>query len=177
MKCPNCKTSELTAFTLNGVQVHTCNSCHGFWFTRNEFEGMKDKIPEDAWLDLDLWDDKEKLVAKQSDRICPACSVPLYSLDWDNSHIVIGICKKCNGIWLDRGEFEKVLKYIDDTADLDILTKYKDTLKKKIKEIFTGPKHLIPEIHDVFTVLNMFQYKFMVANPKLSEELVNRPTL
>ncbi len=177
MKCLNCKTNELTVFTLNGVQVHTCDSCRGFWLSKNELEVLKDKIPSDAWVDLDIWDDSEKIKATQSNKICPVDNNALSSLDWDNSHIVIDICKKCNGIWLDRDEFQKVVKYIDDTADRDILYKYKETLKKQIEEIFTGPKHVTTEIHDVLTVLNMFQYKLMVQSPKLGDTLVNIPVV
>jgi Zn-finger nucleic acid-binding protein len=177
MKCPNCEIHGLTAFNLNGVQVHTCHSCHGFWITKNELEKIKDKIPDDAWVDLDLWNDKEKSIAKQSKKVCPVCNVSLYSFDWDNSHVIVDMCKKCNGIWLGRGEFEKAVQYIKDTADSEILDEYGKTLETKIKEVFTGPHHVIKEIHDVLTLLNMFQYKLLVQHPKIAQDLINIPAV
>jgi Zn-finger nucleic acid-binding protein len=173
MKCPNCKINELTASTINSTQVYTCDVCKGLWFTKNELENIKDKIPQDAWFDLDIWDDKEKISSKESDKECPVCKLSLYSIDWDDSKIVIDLCKNCNGIWLDNGEFKKVIQYIKDTADLDILNKYGETLKQQVKEVFNDPKHMISEIHDVLTLLNMFQYKFMVESPLLAEHLIN----
>jgi uncharacterized protein len=177
MKCPNCKTEDLAAFKINDVHVHTCEICHGFWIAKDELEQIKDKIPSDAWFHIDIWDDKNKAVAKGSDKICPVCSSSLYSVDWDNSHLILELCKICNGIWLDRGEFKKVNQYIKDTADDQILHNYRKTLEKQLEEVFTGPKHLVGEIHDVLTVLNLFRYKFMVQNPKLANDLINIPVI
>jgi Zn-finger nucleic acid-binding protein len=177
MKCPNCQSDTLVTAGLSNIQVHTCNTCHGYWITRKELEVIKDRIPQDAWFDLDIWDDSEKMKATKSDKICPVDNIPLSSLEWDNSHIVIEVCIKCNGIWLDRGEFKKVVKYIDDTANDEILFDYKNTLGKKIEEVFTGPQHVIKEVHDVWSVLNMFGYKLMAQEPELGKALVNSPII
>ena len=171
MKCPYCKTHDLTSCKVNDTQVHTCETCRGLWLTRTELEEIKDKIPNDAWFDLDVWDDKEKLKAQRTHEICPVCNVPLHSLDWDDSRIVITLCAKCNGIWLDRGQFEKVIDYIKQEANLDILDKYGATLKTKIQELFTGPKHLKDELFDVWIFLNMFQYKLVGKYPNLTAAL------
>jgi len=176
MKCPNCK-AELTAFKLDGVQVHVCDACRGFWLTRDELQKIKNKIPDDAWFDLDIWDDKEKMAAKKSDNICPVCNISLYSLDWDNSRVVIELCKQCNGVWVGREDFNKIVSYIDQEADKEVLFKYKDTLKTKVHEVFTGPKHLVKEVHDVLTFLNMFKYKMIVQDPRLTNDLINLPQI
>ena len=174
MKCPNCKTQELTPYKINGVEIHVCQSCHGFWLTKDQLEGVKGKIDNktDAWLDLDLWNDNEKMAAKPIDAICPVCVTPLYSLDWDNSHIVIKMCKKCNGIWLDHGDMKKLIEYIKMEANAELLNEYGKVLKEKIKDVFTGKKGLGHEIHDVWTVLDMLQYKMMVQDPNLTKALL-----
>ena len=172
MKCPHCKAQELVSYKLNGIEIHVCHTCNGFWLAKKELEGIKDKIPDDAWFDLDLWNDNEKLLAKPSDQICPVCNVSMHSLDWDDSNIIISICKKCNGIWLEHGQMKKVIQYIKDEADLDLLNKYGATLEQQLKEVFTGPKSLPHELHDVWTVLNMFQYKIMAQNPNVTAALM-----
>jgi Zn-finger nucleic acid-binding protein len=40
-------------------------------------------------------------------RICPACGATLVNLDRDG--ILIDRCPECRGVWLDRGELEKLL--------------------------------------------------------------------
>jgi len=172
MKCPICKTTELTEHKLNGVTLHTCSSCRGFWLTKSEMEGIKDKIPYEAWFDLDLWSEKEKLVAKKSSSVCPVDQTPLSSLDWDNSHITLKICGKCGGIWLDHGEMKKVIDYIEHEADSDLMTKYWTVLKEKVGEVFTGHEGLGHEIHSVWTVLNMLEYKMMAQNPSMTNALM-----
>jgi Zn-finger nucleic acid-binding protein len=176
MKCPHCKTVDLATYDINDVKIHACYTCHGFWFAKSELEKVKDEMPQDAWFDLDIWDDKEKTVAKQNAKICPTCNVSLWSLDWDNSHVIIDICKKCNGVWLEHGEFKKVMDYIRNEANIDILYKYRKTLEKKIEEVFDGKeKPLMSEIHDLFTFMNMFNYRMMVVEPELGKMLVNIP--
>lgn len=39
---------------------------------------------------------------------CPACNVPLVMSD--RSGVEIDYCPKCRGIWLDRGELDKVIE-------------------------------------------------------------------
>jgi Zn-finger nucleic acid-binding protein len=38
---------------------------------------------------------------------CPRCQSPLHEIDRDG--ITIDRCDRCRGIWLDRGELEKLL--------------------------------------------------------------------
>lgn len=40
-------------------------------------------------------------------RICPACGATLVNMDRDG--ILIDRCPDCRGVWLDRGELEKLL--------------------------------------------------------------------
>ena len=39
---------------------------------------------------------------------CPKCNLPMKKLT--KQKVTIDICKKCEGMWLDKGEMEKLLK-------------------------------------------------------------------
>lgn len=39
---------------------------------------------------------------------CPQCQVPLVITD--RQHIEIDFCPECRGVWLDRGELDKILE-------------------------------------------------------------------
>ena len=39
---------------------------------------------------------------------CPRCSIKMEKLKKGN--VVIDVCKKCGGMWLDKGEIEKLVK-------------------------------------------------------------------
>ena len=48
---------------------------------------------------------------------CPACDVELQIAD--RQGIEIDYCPKCRGVWLDRGELEKLLSAVaEDRADV-----------------------------------------------------------
>ncbi len=46
--------------------------------------------------------------------ICPICNVEL--LMTERKGIEIDYCPKCRGIWLDRGELEKIIEKSDTTT-------------------------------------------------------------
>lgn len=53
---------------------------------------------------------------------CPRCANPLR--EQERSDILIDVCPKCRGVWLDRGELEKIVAlerraYDDDDDDDD----------------------------------------------------------
>jgi hypothetical protein len=53
-------------------------------------------------------DKKEKIVKIYGEElfICPRCKVKMEKLKKNN--VIIDVCKKCKGMWLDHGEMEKL---------------------------------------------------------------------
>lgn len=43
-----------------------------------------------------------------SEMVCPICAVPLVMSD--RQGIEIDYCPKCRGVWLDRGELDKIIE-------------------------------------------------------------------
>lgn len=39
---------------------------------------------------------------------CPVCNIPL--LMTDKQGVEVDYCQKCRGVWLDRGELEKIIE-------------------------------------------------------------------
>lgn len=71
------------------------------YFRRKEEEliqKMKAKIEEEKTKDLNL--------------DCPKCDGHLYETEYEN--IVIDVCDKCSGVWLDSGELTLVVDSEDD---------------------------------------------------------------
>lgn len=66
---------------------------------------------------------------------CPVCNVDL--LISDKQGIEIDYCPKCRGIWLDRGELDKIIersvKDEDQIKDRDFRDKYKSQDYHKYK--------------------------------------------
>jgi len=96
------------------------------------------------------------------------------ALQYMDSKVVIDKCNRCEGVWLDSEEFEKIIKYLKHIVISQPSSQYaKDTLKE-FSEILTGPENRISEIKDFFAVLWFFQLRLAVENPwtiKLSDKI------
>jgi hypothetical protein len=107
MKCPKCKTESFAAFSVQEVEVDRCSSCNGIWFDAQELVQL---LTEDA-RQLTLLREGEKkaeLDAKRGN--CPHDNSPLLRVYSSiNRSVIVDACPQCRGIWLDGGEFEKLL--------------------------------------------------------------------
>ena len=173
---------------LGDVMVDWCVFCDGLWFERDELRLAKDKRVKDArWLDVelkdksldwfkfDLWKDKLKFKAAKDIKLCPACKTPLYKVNYGDSDIKIDVCGICKGIWLDRGEFKKIIKYVKNKADYEVLNNYVKNLILETKEIFAGSESVQSETADLLVLTKLLKYKLAVQYPTLIKLFSNLP--
>jgi Zn-finger nucleic acid-binding protein len=175
MFCSACKI-ELSKVILHNVEIDYCSKCLGFWFEEDELRLAKDNKDKDLnWLDIDLWQNESKFKIACCRKICPECRVSLYEVEYDNSGIKIDLCNLCQGVWLDRGEFKKIIDSLKKRADYEILNNYTKSLVKEFWEVFIGPENLREEISDLFTILKLLNYKFAVKHPVITKIISGLP--
>jgi len=173
MFCPNCKKEELKDIKFYGSEINICNKCSGIWFDEDELRKSKDKKDENIrWIDVDLFnEDIRDLDIKLSKKISPKCGIPMYEVNYfknEKDNIRVNLCKKCHGIWLNKGDFGKIIEKLRKRGDYDILNNYANSLSQETKDIFIGPDGFKSEFLDVLIVLKLFKYKFLVENQNLS---------
>jgi len=140
MICPICK-EKLEPTIFYGVEVDYCPKCLGMWFEQDELRLAKDaKDGELNWLDINLWRQGRKFKIYPGIRLCPFCRLPLYEVYYGDSRVIVDVCNICHGVWLDRGEFKRIVEYLKEKADYEALNNYLKRLKK------TGREHLIKKI-------------------------------
>lgn len=167
MLCPRCKISLEKAIFYN-IEVDYCPQCLGTFFEQEELRWAKDAKDKNLqWLDIDLWKDKNLFKISYGIRLCPNCRLPLYEVYYGNSQIIVDVCNLCQSIWLDRGEFKKIIEYLKEKANYEILHHYFKNLREEFWEIFTGPESLREEIFDFLTVLKLLNYKFTTIITRL----------
>jgi len=174
MFCPNCKEKTLEKVILLNVEIEYCTKCFGLWFDNDELRLAKDKEDENLnWIDVDLWRDKKKFEISKGGRLCPHCRMPLYEVQYDNSKVKVDLCSLCKGIWLDKKEFKKIVNYLKDKADYEVLHDFSRNLMEEFWEIFTGPEKMRGEILDFLTFTKLLRYKFMIQHPHLDFLIYN----
>jgi Zn-finger nucleic acid-binding protein len=80
------------------VPFASCRHCDGIWFSREAIDkGGKPVLPP-------LSKQRRTKVAPAMHRACPQCSIELDAESVDD--VVIDICSRCGGVWLDPGEYQ-----------------------------------------------------------------------
>jgi len=168
-KCPICKISLESAILCN-TEIDYCPRCFGLWFEEDELRWAKDEKDKDLnWLDIDLWKDPKKFKVSYGIRLCPSCRLPLYEVYYGDSKIIVDVCNICKRVWLDRGEFKKIIDYLKEKQKYEILNNYSENLLKQGIEIFLGPDSLKEEISDFLTVLKFLKYNLIIKHPTISK--------
>ena len=171
-QCTKCN-AELKPTNIGAVDVDECQSCKGVWFDKGELRQAKDITDSDLnWMDFEIWKDPDQFKSKDSLLKCPACKEPTKAIHYGATGVEVDYCPACKGVWLDKGELQKIV----DALNQDLLTKsfskYISESIKEATEIVTGPESLISEWKDFATVLRMMQYRFFVEHPKILDQVI-----
>lgn len=102
MICPKCKVAKLRKRRAKGkaFTVEYCLNCKGVWFDQGEF----DEVLPEAIKELGIPKDAQK----DAECLCPKCNKDLYAFNYPQTYVTINMCKRCEGLWLDRGEFKEI---------------------------------------------------------------------
>ena len=173
MKCPKCATT-ISRVEIKSIKVDRCDKCGGTWYDADELRLLKDKESRGdyRWIDLDLWKDKEKFLAGRQRRLsCPKDGQRMTTIRYGDFPIRVDICTKCRGIWLDEGEYKKILKYLEQQVNTETIQDYLQDLREEFLEIFTGPEGPISELADFTKVLYLLELRFRVEHPRIATSL------
>ena len=96
MRCPD-DAHLLQVETSGKVTFAVCRHCDGIWFSREAIEG-RDRVSLSEPVSVLRKNDNPEQA-----RSCPQCG---FRLDKEKvEEIVIDVCPKCGGVWLDPGEY------------------------------------------------------------------------
>ena len=171
MNCSNCQ-NELNPIDFRGIVINECPNCHGRWFDRDELQKAKDNTDEDlCWLDFDPFDKKERHFNNIPDEggVCPKCSEKMIKLAYANSGVVIEKCEQCRGVWLQDGEFRKIIAYLENLITTHSVSEYVADSFKQFLEIVTGPESRVSETKDFLVVLKLLKLRAAIEHSKIAE--------
>jgi Zn-finger nucleic acid-binding protein len=100
-ECPNCRDKLLDTVNVDGypVEVDHCRTCDGIWLDRGELERLLD-APEAS-----LTVPKGAALGR---RLCPRCTTAMYAFYYPKTFVTVDMCKRCQGLWLDKTEFQEM---------------------------------------------------------------------
>ncbi|MFH1894299.1 MAG: zf-TFIIB domain-containing protein, partial [Patescibacteria group bacterium] len=174
--CPSCKTELLENIIFHNVEADYCKKCLGLWFEEDELRQAKDSADMSLnWLDTDLWKEIKNFIIARDKKLCPACRLPFYEVEYGKSGVAVDLCNVCRGIWLDRGEFKGIMEYLKEEGAYEVLNDYSKKLLEEFWEVFTGPETLREEVSDFLTLSKLLQYKFAVQHSDIAKIISQLP--
>jgi Zn-finger nucleic acid-binding protein len=171
MDCPN-GHGALAPRQLDAVTVDECPTCGGIWFDQDELRRAKDAAEPDAnWLELDVWKHSDDVTGMQTDVACPNCSAKLAALTYGRTQVRIDHCPNCQGTWLGKGEFGKLVAALHEEVSSRSVPEYLKVLVTEASEVVTGQESLLSEWKDFSTVLRLIQYRLLTDHPAVAKTL------
>lgn len=165
MICPKCHI-KLKEFSFGALKLDKCDSCNGVWFDKNELKKVIDGRDMDLeWVHLDLWTKKEKFGARKGKNQCPFCSKALVALQYDHSGVEVDICAACGGIWLDKGEMEKIIDYLEKSLDEKSVPDYIKEMATESERIIARPDRGVIEAKHIVILAKLLQYRILAEHP------------
>jgi Zn-finger nucleic acid-binding protein len=174
-KCP-VDGSLIDLYSIFSMELEGCPKCHGMWLVKDELRKLKNKIGEGQlhWLNDEV-DNIEKTAAIPTNRVCAkGDGGKLVSVVFGKSSIIIDWCPKCHGMWLDRGEFDAIVQYLEkeigEATPKDIEKEIGEDLKKLWKG---GPESRAAEVGDIAAAVWALVNFTILEHPALVKMMEN----
>ncbi|RKZ30710.1 hypothetical protein DRQ33_07675 [bacterium] len=119
IKCPRCGSS-LKRVEYEGIYILKCPRDHGCWVNRNELGEIVRR--KEKKMPGEYFEEVEKNVTPQTvetkvltkDIRCPICNAECDKINYSySSGIIIDHCPAGCGVWLDKGELEKIQAFAE----------------------------------------------------------------
>lgn len=175
MQCPLCKTPFIK-LSYKGVELDLCTNCSALWFDKDELRKTKDEHDEFLrWIDPDIWRDTIHFRISPSKKLCPRDAVPLYETTYDATGVRIDVCSICEGILLEKGEFDRIIDELRKQISSESIRGYLKDIGQETLEVFTAGKGFSEEIGDLLIVLKLLSYRILAQYPFLQELIRQLP--
>jgi Zn-finger nucleic acid-binding protein len=169
MQCPRCDEA-LQVHAIEEVEIDECRKCDGLWFQKGEVQAAKDAAaPDLRWLDFEIWKHADRYRLSVLPVVCPNCKIPMVAVSYGDTDVEVDYCPKCQGVWLDEGEFGKIISALTEEVATKSISDYVKASLEEAAEVVTGPESRVSEWRDLAAVFKLFQYRLLAENPRLSD--------
>lgn len=115
LRCPRDGTVLVESRYEADIEVDECSLCGGRWLDHGELQRIQETVERDYRRALDerpQWSNLAYDVSREmSEELipCPDCGEPMAREEHAMvSQVVVDVCTQCRGVWLDKGELERL---------------------------------------------------------------------
>lgn len=155
---------ELHKKHFKGVTVEECPHCNGTFFDKGEIEQARSEDQDGLrWLSHLSFSAKDK--AEHKGFLCPNCGSSMESLQYPHSKVTIDKCPHCHGVWLDKGELDKVVSYLHALVSSQTTSELADDWKEQLGDVFSPHKSESEELKDLVAISNLLEERWTAEHP------------
>jgi Zn-finger nucleic acid-binding protein len=177
--CPACD-ADLNLFSVSGAEFEACPRCNGIWLVKDELRKLKNKIENGSlrWMNDEI-EDMQRTSTVSTRRSCVKCkTTKMVSVVFGKSSIVVDWCPQCQGMWLDRGDFESLSAYLKREAMHLHTQDIERRLVRDAKRVVTGgPGSRVQELRDAEADLHALINATIFEHPALFRFVSQIPRL
>jgi Zn-finger nucleic acid-binding protein len=174
-RCPVDGTN-LDLYSIHSMEMEGCPKCHGMWLARDQLRKLKNKFDQGQlhWLNDEV-DNIESAAAIPSNRSCAkGDSGKLLSVVFGKSSIIIDWCPICHGLWLDRAEFDAIMKYLDTEIGNASRKEIEKEIVEDLKKLWIGgPESRVAEVGDIAAAILALANFTIIEHPALLTFVTN----
>jgi Zn-finger nucleic acid-binding protein len=168
MRCADCGV-PLERELRGGIPVHACTACGSLWILDTDFKNLRGSMDRFVrWLNPDLWSDMARHELGSGMRSCPGCGRKLHEVRYADSDIVIDICPACRGIWLHRGELDKIIRYLEGIVDSATVSDYLRSMGHETAELVRHRDNILDELQNLGILMRLLEYRVVSRLPALA---------
>ncbi len=132
LKCPRCR-EQMQALMLGGTRARECSACGGLWFDPEALQRMANAAEERSMV-VSVLAARTPCLTTMPDVVryvpCPQCERLMNRKNFaQSSGIVLDVCAK-HGVWLDRGELERLIGFVEQGG----LSRAREIERQRLKE-------------------------------------------
>jgi Zn-finger nucleic acid-binding protein len=122
-------------------------------------------------MDFEIWKHPDRFEVSVKPVRCPRCDIDMAAVEYDTTKIEVDFCIRCQSVWLDAGEFEKIIAALEAELENKEVSEYITASLNEAREILSGPESVVSEWRDFVTVLRMLSYRVLSENPRVARAL------
>lgn len=173
MKCPKCD-GDLRRVQLGPAFIDVCGVCKGSWYDVGELRVLKDLEAggDYSWIDVDIWRHVDEFQSSdQRELACPVDGGSLTSVRYGATGVTVDACKQCHGVWLDKNEYDAIVKQLEERVNTESLGEYVKDLREEFVRMFMGAESPVEGLRHLDRVIYLMQLRFGAEHPGIAAVL------
>jgi Zn-finger nucleic acid-binding protein len=176
--CPR-DGASLLQYEIFSMLFEGCPKCKGIWLIQDELRKLKNKVDDGSlrWMNDEI-ENLEKSGAIASNLKCPKGHGNMVSVVFGKSKLVADWCPACRGIWLDRGEFTRIVDYLEDESSTANPQALEKQLLQDLRKVWKGaPEGRLEELRDAASALHALLNAAIFEHPELFRIMMGAPRM